>query len=496
MHDSFMSPPFKACSCSLRPMDFQNQLSVSSSVILPTDTVHLCCSVPRPAVSQCYFSVGKHHVQPAQSCQLSPTGEQMKAWGDINPPSELHVKCYYTVKTSLGVESPSDHSSSVLVSVLGNLQKPIVSIQHDLAHIQFHIVCEIPNQSWNVTSCQLYTGHEEEFYLKVEKKKNCHFYVEENDLFRRLQSVRSRGVSCDYTVNTEPPSLSPRSDDYTIQRFQTTNTPVTSSGAGNQPQTTNVPIRSSETGLINVKTNHSTPFPETTSTSSFSGLRSQSTHVTLKDATTLDHTGKTLNATDASATARTLSIGMLLIIIAVTSCILLTGLFAVCFKWKCPLEGPDEPVSKFEFDLHNLNSDMLPDVNQVTCFWFKRKILYSIILYIPDTHCFLFQKNINTKRTGTPARTRQNNPSDIVMACNTVRTVNDTAGTYTMITSIPLTVAPDVHKKTDVFSGQDDSHVYSSISDIPSVSNQRDQTYSLLQDHKSPAVTQQDMTEA
>ncbi|KAG5275102.1 hypothetical protein AALO_G00143570 [Alosa alosa] len=418
------------------------QLSVSSSVILPTDTVHLCCSVPWPAVSQCYFSVGKHHVQPAQSCQLSPTGEQMKAWGDINPPSELHVKCYYTVKTSLGVESPSDHSSSVLVSVLGNLQKPIVSIQHDLAHIQFHIVCEIPNQSWNVTSCQLYTGHEEEFYLKVEKKKNCHFYVEENDLFSRLQSVRSRGVSCDYTVNTEPPSLSPRSDDYTIQRFQTTNTPVTSSGAGNQPQTTNVPIRSSETGLINVKTNHSTPFPETTSTSSFSGLRSQSTHVTLKDATTLDHTGKTLNATDASATATTLSIGMLLIIIAVTSCILLTGLFAVCFKWKC------------------------------------------------QKH-----KHQNTG-TGTPARTRQNNPSDIVMACNTVRTVNDTAGTYTMITSIPLTVAPDVHKKTDVFSGQDDSHVYSSISDIPSVSNQRDQTYSLLQDHKSPAVTQQDMTEA
>ncbi|XP_048111466.1 uncharacterized protein LOC125302352 [Alosa alosa] len=350
-----------------------------------------------------------------------------------------------------------------------NLQKPIVSIQHDLAHIQFHIVCEIPNQSWNVTSCQLYTGHEEEFYLKVEKKKNCHFYVEENDLFSRLQSVRSRGVSCDYTVNTEPPSLSPRSDDYTIQRFQTTNTPVTSSGAGNQPQTTNVPIRSSETGLINVKTNHSTPFPETTSTSSFSGLRSQSTHVTLKDATTLDHTGKTLNATDASATATTLSIGMLLIIIAVTSCILLTGLFAVCFKWKCQKHK------------HQNTGTGTPARTR------QSKIIYVFtptIVYVSGGICqFTFF-------------CASDNPSDIVMACNTVRTVNDTAGTYTMITSIPLTVAPDVHKKTDVFSGQDDSHVYSSISDIPSVSNQRDQTYSLLQDHKSPAVTQQDMTEA
>ena len=105
--------------------------------------------------------------------------------------------------------------------LIDHLQKPMVSVHHDRTDMQFVIVCEIPKQSWNVTGCQLYTGHGENFYLtaKIQKASgNCNFYsVDENDLFRRLQSVGSREVSCDYTVNTEPSSLSPRSDPYTIQ---------------------------------------------------------------------------------------------------------------------------------------------------------------------------------------------------------------------------------------------------------------------------------------
>ncbi|XP_031424260.1 uncharacterized protein LOC116220555 isoform X4 [Clupea harengus] len=82
-------------------------------------------------------------------------------------------------------------------------------------------------------------------------------------------------------------------------------------------------------------------------------------------------------------------------------------------------------------------------------------------------------------------------------AHNTVRTVNDTAGTFSMTTSTSLTVAPEVDKREDIFSEQDDAnqyHVYNSISDTPSISNQGDPTYSLVQDHRSPVVTQQDMT--
>ncbi|XP_042563832.1 uncharacterized protein LOC116220561 [Clupea harengus] len=144
----------------------------------------------------------------------------MKVWGHVNPPSELPVECFYTVNPS-GVILPSDLSSPVSVFVLDHLQKPMVSVAHDRTDMQFVIVCEIPKQSWNVTGCQLYTGHGENFYLtaKIQRASFCHFFVAKNDLFRRLQSVGSREVSCDYTVNTEPSSssLSPRSDPHTIQ---------------------------------------------------------------------------------------------------------------------------------------------------------------------------------------------------------------------------------------------------------------------------------------
>ena len=103
--------------------------------------------------------------------------------------------------------------------LIDNLQKPMVSVAHDRTDMQFVIVCEIPKQSWNVTGCQFYTGHGENLYPTAKiASGNCHLYsVDEDDLFRRLQSVGSGEVSCDYTVNTEPSSLSPRSDPYTIQ---------------------------------------------------------------------------------------------------------------------------------------------------------------------------------------------------------------------------------------------------------------------------------------
>ena len=93
------------------------ELSVSSSVILPTTKVHLSCVVPQDPVPQCFFSVGTYTTS-TSSCQLTLTGEQMKVWGHVNPPSVLPVKCFYTVKGS-DVNRPSDHSSPVSVFVLG-----------------------------------------------------------------------------------------------------------------------------------------------------------------------------------------------------------------------------------------------------------------------------------------------------------------------------------------------------------------------------------------
>ena len=93
------------------------ELFVSSSVILPTTTVTLSCVVPQDPVPQCFFSVGTH-ITSTSSCQLTLTGEQMKVWGHVNPPSVLPVKCFYIVNRS-GVNRPSHPSSPVSVFVLG-----------------------------------------------------------------------------------------------------------------------------------------------------------------------------------------------------------------------------------------------------------------------------------------------------------------------------------------------------------------------------------------
>ena len=93
------------------------ELSVSSSVILPTTKVHLSCIIPQDPVPQCFFSVGTY-TNSSSSCQLTLTGEQIIVRGHVNPPSVLPVKCFYTVKGS-GVNRPSHPSSPVSVFVLG-----------------------------------------------------------------------------------------------------------------------------------------------------------------------------------------------------------------------------------------------------------------------------------------------------------------------------------------------------------------------------------------
>lgn len=97
----------------------------------------------------------------------------------------------------------------------GELQKPGLIISHNRAHKLFAIACEIPAQTWNVTRCHLNT--EQELDLSPQKKtQHCLFHLEENDLFSRLGSLKIKEVTCNYTVNTQPPSVSPPSDPHAV----------------------------------------------------------------------------------------------------------------------------------------------------------------------------------------------------------------------------------------------------------------------------------------
>ncbi|XP_045567959.1 uncharacterized protein [Salmo salar] len=115
-------------------------------------------------------------------------------------------------------------------------QKPniTVSLRENLI-----ITCLIPGSVSYDTTCNLYVGEQSKriFRAHIRKTKHtdskcwfCQFAVAESDLIRRLQSVRSKEVSCDYGVSSGPNSLSQRSDAYnftdlTVSPTLTTDTP-------------------------------------------------------------------------------------------------------------------------------------------------------------------------------------------------------------------------------------------------------------------------------
>ncbi|KAM9536710.1 uncharacterized protein ACWYII_040548 [Salvelinus alpinus] len=129
---------------------------------------------------------------------------------------ERDVSCDYRVNT--GSHSLSPRSDQYIIT--GQKPNITVSLKENLI-----ITCLIPGSVSNDTTCNLYVGEQSKrlFRAHVWKKKHtdskcwfCQFSVDENDLIRSLQSVRSKEVSCDYSVSSGPNSLSPRSDGYSF----------------------------------------------------------------------------------------------------------------------------------------------------------------------------------------------------------------------------------------------------------------------------------------
>ena len=101
-------------------------------------------------------------------------------------------------------------------------KKPVMSVSYDSQYDEFTAVCEIP-LSGSVRadfSCNLYTGHL--LFLKTDSRRrrsgkwSCFFTASKTDLLNRLQSVKSREVSCDYSLNSDPSVRSPMSHTYDI----------------------------------------------------------------------------------------------------------------------------------------------------------------------------------------------------------------------------------------------------------------------------------------
>ncbi|XP_041946469.1 uncharacterized protein LOC121707749 isoform X1 [Alosa sapidissima] len=320
------------------------------------------------------------------SCQLSLTGEQIAQLTGQELYSPTDVRCFYTIS---GVSYPSDHSSSVSVDKL-----PVISVNDQAADGHTMIMCEIYRHSIDVISCNLFIA--EHLFSKSTSKKsnkkdghsNCIFYVSRADLLKHLQSARAEGVSCNYTVNTKPPTHSPRSAKYIIPGFPpTTKKPQTTSDPASQVDATVSPTCTSNTENSEAVT------PE-----------------------------KNEAATQVP----------LLIILVVAPSILVIGLLA-CVLWRFQRSNPQRSKHNSNIIRQHQHVEMVP-----------------------------------------------------IPVSSTLTVADDPAGTCTMISTVPPASDEEKGDEQDV---SNPYHVYSSISDMPSVTNQRDQTYSLQQDHRS-GVTQ------
>ncbi|XP_077058965.1 uncharacterized protein LOC143711405 [Siphateles boraxobius] len=194
-------------------------VKVSPDVLRESRSVKISCETPADVtVKHCYFYVNSEqkNTKVSPSCELELTGAEVLRWADVKSPASVDIYCYYIIH-ELKIDKPSSHSPAATVTVLGSLQKPIISVGDN--DVQINIVCEIPLSVRADFTCSLYT-EDVLLHRRVSQKRQsgdnyCMFYLSYNELFTR--PVNSRELSCDYYINTEPEIRSPRSDTHTIR---------------------------------------------------------------------------------------------------------------------------------------------------------------------------------------------------------------------------------------------------------------------------------------
>ncbi|KAK9966781.1 hypothetical protein ABG768_003873, partial [Culter alburnus] len=202
-------------------------VKVSPEVISESSSVKMNCETPAGVtVKQCHFYSNREkekNIKVRRSCELDLTGAEVLIWAAVKSPASVNINCFYTIHEH-GIDKPSSHSPDATVTVLGSLQKPIISYNDD--DVQPIISCEIPLSVRADFNCSLYT-EDGRLHRRVSQKSQSGdhyfmFYLSHSELFTRSENSQ---LSCDYSLNTEPEIRSPRSDTYTI-RVSTTDTHV------------------------------------------------------------------------------------------------------------------------------------------------------------------------------------------------------------------------------------------------------------------------------
>ncbi|KAL3978277.1 translation initiation factor 3 subunit L [Sarotherodon galilaeus] len=119
--------------------------------------------------------------------------------------------------------------------IQGQGQKPQMSVQ-PFDGESVLVMCELPGSVNDDTRCNLYFGEASRPVLNQAVLKNistktnqrlCQFDVSVADFLRHLHYVQQKDASCDYTLENEPNSLSPRSDRYSLTHILEKESPTT-----------------------------------------------------------------------------------------------------------------------------------------------------------------------------------------------------------------------------------------------------------------------------
>ncbi|XP_042257600.1 uncharacterized protein LOC121889589 isoform X2 [Thunnus maccoyii] len=214
------SPDSDVSSIIIQP-SLHPKLTVNPQMITETDSVTLNCQTPPSvSVSQCYFYTLSGGTISVLSCLQTLTGTELLKMAHQSLPTEIEVKCFYTAMFG-DTYSQSPHSDSSSITIQS--QKPEMSYQHfDGDSVLF--TCSLPGSANHDTRCNLYFG-EASHPVKTTtirremtstNQKFCQLTVSIDDLLTHLRSVLRKDASCDYTLGSEPSSLSPRSDRYSL----------------------------------------------------------------------------------------------------------------------------------------------------------------------------------------------------------------------------------------------------------------------------------------
>nr|XP_046239657.1 uncharacterized protein PB18E9.04c-like isoform X2 [Scatophagus argus] len=202
------------------------KLTVNPLVINETDSVTLNCQAPSSvSVSHCLFYTLNGGSMRDSSCLQTLTGTELLKVSNQNKwtsSAKVEVTCFYTVKFGKS-NSPSPHSDTSSITI--HILTPQMSLQRFPGEYVL-FTCTLPGSANPDTRCNLYFGEGRSPVNTTTTILNpkttttnqwfCQFSVTIDELLSRLRSVQQRDASCDYSVGSEPNSLSPRSDGYSL----------------------------------------------------------------------------------------------------------------------------------------------------------------------------------------------------------------------------------------------------------------------------------------